>query len=203
MLLRGIAKLVAVVVAAGLAGAFIGVSLAKLPGDDDSIDPALTVTASTPGTSTSSRTTPRTTSTATTTTTTPRTTTTPTTTTGTAVRVYRVPRVQVLSAQLTTAPSGGGSVTVKVRVTNRGIGPLTIATPVLVSRTDEVRLDTARAQARPLLRALDPGSRATGTLRFTTSPAMTQRLVASPAARLRIARRTILVKLTVATPQSP
>jgi len=194
ILLRGLAKLVAVGVAAGLAGALIGIGLAKLSGDDNSGAAALPA-----GTATTSGTAARTTSTV------PaeietETTAAPTTqTTTTARRSFLVPRVQVLSARLIPA-EGEDGVTVRVKVTNRASRPLKMTGPVLISGEDEIPLDDVDAAARPLLRTLAPDESATGTLRFSTSPAMTQRLTDNPGARLRIATRTITIKLTSAAP---
>jgi hypothetical protein len=186
LLLRGFAKFVAVVVAAGVAGALIGIGLAKLSGDDASNDPVLPATApqsSTSGTQTSiisTGTQPSTTATA------------------PAKPVYRVPRVEVLSAQLgpVTASTGRALVTVRVRFTNRGNRAVTIKAPVLLSAQDEVALGSdARSAAGALLKPIDPAKSATGTLRFDLPPAIAQRLTATPAARVRIGNRTVIVKL--------
>ena len=196
ILLRGLAKFVAVVVAAGLAGALLGIGLAKLSGDEDSGAAALAPTTATIGGGAADTT--QTVPTETETTTAPRTQT-QTRPTTTPKRSFLVPRVQVLSARLVSL-EGEAGVTVRVRVTNRGSRPLKMTGPVLKSRTDEVALDDVGGAARPLLRTLAPDESATGTLRFSTSPAMTQRLTDNPGARLRIATRTITIKLTSAAP---
>ena len=68
--------------------------------------------------------------------------------------------------------------------------------PVLLSGAEEVALGSAaRAAAAPLLRSLAAGDSATGTLRFTTPGAVAQRLSAAPRARLRVAKRTVVLKL--------
>jgi hypothetical protein len=87
-------------------------------------------------------------------------------------------------------------VNAKIRVTNRGTRPLMLPPPVLISISDEVPLHTARDHARPLSRSIAPGATATGTLRFSTPPAVTRRLAANRGARLLIAKRTIVLKLT-------
>lgn len=211
-LLRGLAKLVAVVVAAGLAGALIGIGLAKLSGDDGGDAPALPAAASTTASSVSGSTTTTATTSAktakTATATTPATQTT-TTQSGAAepvspkVAAYKAPRVEVLSAGIGSAATGTGRapVTIRVRVTNRGGRTLTVPAPALLTGQDEVVIDRgATADAGALLRPLATGSSATGTLRFTPLVEATQRLLAKPRARLRIAKRVVLLKLTTASP---
>jgi hypothetical protein len=184
-LLRGLAKFVAVVLASALAGAAIGIALAKLSGNDTSSDPLVpsatarssTARTQAAGSSSGSRT---------------------ATTAG-----YRVPLVDVRSAQLATTDAGGSHVTAKVRVTNRGARPLTIKVPVLVSQADEIPLDEERQLARKVLAAIPAGETASGVLRFTMSPAITQRLTERPLARLRIANRTVTLKLATPEPASP
>jgi hypothetical protein len=199
MLLRGFGKFIAVVVVAGLAGALIGIGLAKLSGNDASSDPAIPASTATSTTPERTQTTARSGSTATTTTP-ARTTSTTTSKTSTTASdgVYRVPRVQVVSAELGPASESTGRalVAVRARVTNRGNRPLTIKTPVLVSGDDEVSLArTRRDAAGALLKPIEPGATASGTLRFTVGRAVAQRLADSDA-RLRVANRTVTVKLT-------
>jgi hypothetical protein len=181
MLLRGVAKFVAVVVASGLAGAGIGIALSELSGNDASNEPLLPA---------------RTTSTSPSTTAATRTTTTATTPSA-ATTVYRVPRVQVLSAELGSPSSTGRAlVAVRARVTNRGNRPLTIK-PALIAGEDEIPLAAAASDAAgALLKPIDPGASATGVLRFNLGAAVAQRLADAPSARLRVANRTVVVKLT-------
>jgi hypothetical protein len=210
MLLRGLGKFVAVVVAAGLAGALIGIGLAKLSGNEKTSDPVIPATTTAAAKTTArTQTTPASTATATTparTTSTPAatTSTTSTSTSTTPVKaVYRVPRVQVLSAQLgpTSQVTGRALIAIRASLTNRGNKPLTIKTPVLVSGADEAPLgDAARNAAGPLLKPIAPGASASGTLRFTVTSVVAQRLAASPAARLRLGNRTVIVKLTPSPP---
>jgi hypothetical protein len=189
MLLRGFAKFVAVVVAAGLAGAGIGIALAKLSGNDGSSDPLLPATSERTSTSAGPTATTSAARTATATTATK--------------AVYRVPRVQIVSSQLGTVSesSGRALVAVRVRVTNRGNRALTIKTPALLSGEDEVALgSSARDAAGALLRPIDPGATATGVLRFTVPSEVAQRLATNPAARLRVQNRVVAVKLTTNQP---
>jgi len=177
-LLLGFAKLVAVVVAAGLAGAGIGIALSKLSGNDSSGEPLLPATTSPAATSAAA-------------------------TRGSGESGYRAPRVQVLSAQLgpVSESTGRALVAVRARVTNRGRRALTITKPALISREDEVPLGTnARDAAGPLLQPIAPDGRATGTLRFAVPGRVAQRLSATPAARLRVASRTVIVKLATDEP---
>ncbi len=183
LLLRGLGKFVAVVLAAGLAGAGIGIGLAKLSGNDASNDAVPPATSSTT----------QTTSTPTATTSTGTTATTP------AKAVYRVPRLEVLSSELgpVSESTGRAVVTVRVRFTNRGNRAVEIKTPALLSQQDEVPLDSdEREAAGALLRAIDPAQTATGTLRFDVPSAIAQRLTATPTARLRVGNRTVTVRLT-------
>jgi hypothetical protein len=215
-LLRGFGKLVAVVVAAGLAGAGIGIGLAQLTGSGDSTAPALPATngasparaATSPASRTQTVAAQKPTTTATAARTSKpaatRTTTTSRTSTTAAARLpFLVPRVQVLSARLKGSPTAAGHVTVRVRVINRSTRPLALAAPVLVTGNDEILRDSADGSAaRPLLKKLAAGSSATSELRFTTTSAVTQRLSTTLRAHLRIARRSIVLRLAT-TPGSP
>lgn len=169
LLLRGLARFVAVVLVSGLAGAGIGIALAELSANDSTTEPLLpstSTTAAAAGTTTAA--------------------------------IYRVPRVQVQAAQLgsISQSTGGAPVAIRVRVTNRGSRPLRITTPALVSGDDEVQLDErARSAAGPLLRAIEPGASATGMLRFTLPSSVAERVTEEPAARLRVANRTVSVTL--------
>jgi hypothetical protein len=212
-LLRGFGKFIAVVLAAGLAGAGIGIGLAALTGSGDSSAPVLPAAAS--GTSARTSTSPagrtqvvtpqKSTETATTARASKapptRTSTTSRTQTTTAPsRPYLVPRVQVLSARLKGSSTAAGHVTVRVRVINRSTRPLAVEAPVLLSGNDEIPRDSADGSAaRPLLKKLAAGSSATSELRFTTAGAVTKRLSTTRRARLRIARRSIVVKLATSS----
>jgi hypothetical protein len=111
--------------------------------------------------------------------------------------------VQIVSAQLgpVSESTGRALVAVRVRVTNRGNRALTIKTPALLSVDDKVPLGSgARDAAGALLRPIDAGASATGVLRFTVPAAIAGRLAANPGARVRIANRTVVVKLKTEQP---
>ena len=202
VLLRGFAKFLAVVVGAGVAGALIGIGLAKVSGNDSSSGPVLPTTTERASTASTETTAARTS-----TGTEPEARTTSTSKTSTTGRrapaVVRVPRVQVLSAELgeVSGESDGRLVAVRVRVTNRGRRPLRTSTPALLSGDDVVEMrDSARKAAQPLLRPIPVGSSATAVVRFAVPAAIGQRLVETPGARLRIAGRSVVLKLDVAEP---
>ena len=205
-MLRGFGKLIAIVVAAGLAGAIIGITLAELTGGDDSSAPIASATstaapASTgtgavlPGLQPESQTTetePET-----------ETQTEPTSTTikpSVPVKGFKVPRVAIVSAQIAPLSSDGGTVvTVRARVTNRRGRALDPEDPVLLEGPDAVELDSDSKDAAGALRkALEPGETASGALRFTVPSAVAQRIRATGKAQLKIAARTINLKLEVA-----
>lgn len=174
MLLRGLAKFVAVVVVAGLAGAGIGIALAELSGNDAADTPVLPATTAQTSTAPAS------------------------TQTTTTAAVYRVPRVRVLSAELgpISESTGRALVAIRARLTNRGNRDLTIKTPALLSGDDEVPLGaSARDAAGALLRSIAPRASATGVLRFTLPGEIAQRITANPGARLRLGNRTVVVRL--------
>jgi hypothetical protein len=190
LLLRGLAKLVAVVAAASLAGIGLGAGLAKLSGDSPASSPvaATTTTQATTGLTTTEPST-RPTST--------------TTTQPGAVQGTADPdvEVEVLSARLGTPSSttGHARVNAEIRVTNRARTPVQITTALLMSGDFEVPLDVAaRDAAAGLLKPIAAGASATGRLRFTTASAATQRLLAKPAAHLRIADQTVDLPLRAA-----
>jgi len=195
MLLRGFGKLIAIVVAAGLAGALIGIALAELTGGDDS---------STPIASATSTVAPAVTPTVAplTETQTTETQTQPTSTTIEPAAPVRglVPRVEVLSAQIAPLSADGGTlVTVRVRVTNRRGRALSPEDPVLLAGPDAVPLDDgAKAAAGAVRKALEPGEPASGSLRFTVPSAIAQRIRASGKAQLKIATRTINLRIVSA-----
>jgi hypothetical protein len=212
LLLRGLAKLVAVVAAASLAGIGLGAGLAKLSGDSTAPGPLAATSAtaeapSTPATQTtgSSRSTGSSTQPSAETATRPAATTTEpaTATQPGAVEGTADPdvAVEVLSARLGTpsATTGHARVQAEVRVTNRAKTPVQITTALLISGDYEVPLDVAaRDAAAGLLKPIAAGASATGKLRFTTATAATQRLLANPAAHLRIADRTVDLPLQAA-----
>ena len=193
-MIRGLLKFVAVVVAAGVVGAGVGVGLAALTGGEDDPSPAPQASSSAPGTATSS--TP-------TTSTTPVLGTTPTRETAPA-KPALVPRVQVLSAVLLEASTASGRdrrrarVSIRVRVTNRGAETLDLEDPQLLAGNDRVSADPRAANgAGTLLKPLASDASATGKLRFETTGAVTERLTTEGSARLGIAGRTVAVKLEI------
>ena len=191
MLLRGFGKFLAVVVAAGLAGALIGIALSKLSGDDAADEPVIAATTASPKTTAS---TPAATGTST------------ATTAAVTPGVYRVPLVKVQSALLGPVSDSNGRalVAVRVGVTNRGNRPLTIDDPTLLSGQDVVTLAASRRPAAgALLKPIAPGATGSGVLRFTIPSAIAQRLTANPAARLKVAKRTVVLKLTTNQPATP
>lgn len=193
-LLHGLAKLAAIVLAAGLGGTLVGIGLAKLSGNDGGGTSAAPVAAAT----------------------TAQTTTTAASPPAGAQRLPAQPstiadpapaaagdfdalRVDVLSARLTLASptSDRSSVVAQVRVTNPGGRSVALDPPMLVSEGNAFRLDAdGGADAGSLLGTLAAGASATGLLRFTPSSKVTRRLVADPNAQLRIAGRTVALKLT-------
>ena len=197
MLLRGFGKLIAIVVAAGLAGALIGIALAELTGGDDSSTPIASAT-STVAPAVTATVAPLTE----TQTTATQTQTQPTSTTIEPAAPVRglVPRVEVLSAQIAPLSADGGTlVTVRVRVTNRRGRALSPEDPVLLVGPDAVPLDDgAKAAAGAVRKALEPGEPASGSLRFTVPSAIAQRIQASGKARLKIATRTINLRIVSA-----
>ena len=199
MLLRGFGKLIAIVVAAGLAGALIGIALAELTGGDDSSTPIASATSTvapavTPTVAPLTETQTQTTAT--------QTQTQPTSTTIEPAAPVRglVPRVEVLSAQIAPLSADGGTlVTVRVRVTNRRGRALSPEDPVLLVGPDAVPLDDgAKAAAGAVRKTLEPGEPASGSLRFTVPSAIAQRIRASGKARLKIATRTINLRIVSA-----
>ena len=199
MLLRGFGKLIAIVVAAGLAGALIGIALAELTGGDDSSTPIASAT-STVADAVTPTVAPLTDSQTQTTAT--QTQTQPTSTTIEPAAPVRglVPRVEVLSAQIAPLSADGGTlVTVRVRVTNRRGRALSPEDPVLLVGPDAVPLDDgAKAAAGAVRKALEPGEPASGSLRFTVPSAIAQRIRASGKAQLKIATRTINLRIVSA-----
>lgn len=197
-LLRGLAKLATIVLAAGLAGTLAGIGLAKLSGNDggetSTAPVAAATTAQTPTTAASppagAQSQPA-----------------QPTTEGSAIADPAPAaggdsaslRVDVLSARLTLASpkSDRSSVVAQVRVTNPGSRSVVLDPPMLVSDANAFRLDAGGgADAGSLLGTLAAGASATGLLRFTPSSKVTRRLVADPNAQLRIAGRTVTLKLT-------
>lgn len=202
LLLRSLAKLLAVTVVAGAAGVGLGVGLSQLTGDDSTSSSADTsslgsdVSAATstggdspttidPDTTAGSSTQAQTTSRQ---------------RTAGPVRVRVVASVLHRASTPTGRRSNRARLSVHVRVTNRGKRTIADAEPALVAGK-RVRADpSAGKTGRSLLRPIRPGSTADGTLRFETAGAVTARLVRARRARLRIAGRTATLKVRIGRP---
>ncbi|HVF78228.1 MAG TPA: hypothetical protein VNA28_08005 [Solirubrobacteraceae bacterium] len=210
VLLRGLAKLLAVVLAAGAAGVVIGVGLAALSGDDASgggggaIVPPTTSMTSTARTATTSM---RTTGTPTT----PgQAIGAPTTSTTPATNVGRTTRVQILSAVLYPAATTSGKarararLIVRVRLTSRSPRTIPAGAPMLIVGNEAIRSDRrAAASAGELLRPLAAAQSATGELFFETAGDLTRRLTSQARARLSIAARTVEVPIRISSTPVP
>jgi hypothetical protein len=193
-------KLVAVVAAASLAGIGLGTGLAKLSGNSASPIPAAATTTASGGDRSSTQ--PASTTAAQTATEPGGTSTAPasTTTQPGVVQGTANPNadVEVLSARLGTPSNTNGHARLRaeVRVTNRATTPLQITSALLLSGDDQVPLDAeAHEAAGALLKPIAAGASATGTLRFTTATAVTQRLLAKPVTHVRIADKTVEVQV--------
>jgi hypothetical protein len=184
VVLRGLLKFIAVVVAAGVVGAGLGIGLAELSGDDDpgtSIAPQATTAG--PGTPGPTRTTPATTP---------------------AGPRNRTTRVQIRSAVLYPASPASAQaqqrarVVVRVRVTSRSTTTIAAQVPVLLVGAEIVRNNRrAAGAAGRLLRPLRPMTSATGELHFAATGAVTRTLTTQRRARLRIAGRTVGVSIRI------
>ena len=179
LLLRSLAKLAGVAAAAVVCGAALGLGLAEVlgPHEDRVGLGAQTTARPQQATTTGDRTTPSPSSTA--------------------------PRVRVISAVLFSATTSRSRarrrarLTVRARVTNPDGGRLTRPAPTLLSGEARVRADPRAAKvAGGLLEPLAPGATAAGELRFETAGAVTQRLSDARRARLRIAGRTVAVRVS-------
>ncbi len=201
-------KFLGVVLLAGAVGAGLGIVLAELTGSDEEVPPlAPTTTATTATTTATTRG-----SSTTATTRRPTTSTTqrdPSTTTASAA-LRLVPRVQIQSAVLFPARTQRGRarrrarVVVRVRVTNREDTTVKAQIPTLVVGDARVVNDPSAASAAgTLLKAIGPRAGASGELRFETSGDVTQALTNARRARLRIAGRTVVVKLTISPTPVP
>jgi len=191
MLLRGLTKLVGVVVVAALAGLAIGTALAELSGDTDG---ATDVAGGPPAAS-------------------------PAVTNATATAAAREEgvstqteqsandvRVRIVSARLRLASSASGQsrqrarLSVRVRVTNGGSRRIVPSRPVLVSAGTRVKTDPNQDSASTNLEALASGATQAVTLRFETAGAVTTRLRRELRARLTIAGRNVTATVKVGDP---
>jgi hypothetical protein len=207
-LLRGAAKFAAVAIGAVALGAVVGLGLSELSGDN---------VASTPTGPAAPGTTQTTTKPARTTAKPARTATKPTRTTTKAAQPSpartqttpspALPRVNIVSAILQPAATASGRsrrrarLSIRVEVVNRGDRRLTWPAPQLISGTTLMRVDpNAGGAAGALLKPLARGATATGELRFETVGDVTSRLQNARRARLRIAGRTVKVRVTIGAP---
>jgi pyruvate/2-oxoglutarate dehydrogenase complex dihydrolipoamide acyltransferase (E2) component len=222
-LLRGAARFLAVVVAAGAAGALIGVGLAALNRDDEGSTPS-PLAAGSPAAATEATVTTTPTATATATApapaTAPATATAPapTTATVTTTTTTKAPapassggkvRVDVLAtiAHPVTAPAGDTRrrvrLSVHARVTNGTGDRIPPAPPVLLVGDARLRIAPGSSGAAgPLLAALDPGAVADGRLRFDTEGGLADQLTTTRV-RLRIAGTTVALRPAVGSATAP
>jgi hypothetical protein len=93
---------------------------------------------------------------------------------------------------------------VRVRVTSRRTTTIAASVPRLLVGPQVVRADPQSADAAgKLLLPLKPGASASGELRFETAGAVTQALRAEPRARLRIAGRTVAIRIRLSSTPAP
>jgi len=184
MLLRGFAKLVALIAVWAIGGLAIGTGLVALTGDDD------TPKSATGGPAGGAATTA-------------------TTTTGASEEPAPVQgakpaddvRVRIVSASLIPAkePSGRrrqrARLSVRVRTTNRGSRGVRIPRPLLVSADARVKTDPNADSPSTNLRELAAGATRTVTLRFEIAGAVTKRLRQRGRVRVIVAGRRVIVSI--------
>lgn len=185
-LLPAVGKLVVVVASAGLLGAGLGSVLAKVTGGEAPSVPAAVSGRPTDRSSVVNLATSQTTVASRIVTTLP------------AGAADRLPRVELLYAQLDppSRTTGRTVLAVRIRLTNRTGRALHDRAATLLSGRDEVPVDAPASGTASPLRTLAAGATATATLRFTLPPRVARRLNTELAARLRIARRVVTLKLT-------
>jgi cytoskeletal protein RodZ len=204
LLLRGLAKLLAVIVVAGLIGVGLGIALSKLSGDDDPVAPATTVPAQ--STTTTAAPAPAPVPAATTTTPT-RTTTTPTTPPPSppspaprpaADQIEVTVRFAVL--QLATTPSGKrrnrARLGVQVTVRNRGSQRVTLPRPSLLAARQRIPTNPAADARGGRLGPIPARQTRRVTLQFETAGAVTRQLTTKRKARVLIGGRSSTVTVT-------
>lgn len=195
VILRGLLKFVAVVLAAGVVGVGLGIALAKLTGNDEAPTPLARQIEGSPRIATDTATATATTATSTTGSTQP-------------ARMSRTTRVQIQSAVLYPASTPDGEdpqrarVVIRVRVTSRSVSPIPGKTPMLIVGASGVLAEPDSADG--LLGPIAPGETATGELHFDTRGSVAQRLANQRRARLRIAQRTVSVNdITISSRSEP
>ncbi len=118
-------------------------------------------------------------------------------------------RVDVVSAvvQPAATPSGRrrkrARVTVQLRLANQGESTIANVQPALLARTRVNPDPRADDTTGSLLEPIPPGSTAAGALRFETAAAVTDRLLATRRAQLRIAGETVPLTLSLRPPPEP
>ena len=178
MLLRGVVKLVVVVVAAGAAGMLLGIAIAELTGDDAApTAPANAPTSSTPRAAT-------------------------TTSAAAAPAASAKVQVEILSASARPPADGaaqGARLTVRARVANTSGRAIRPKPPTL--HVDDRRLavapESAAAAAALLAPSLATGATAAGTLRFDI-PATSPSDLTAARVRLQIAGKFVVLSPTIA-----
>jgi len=172
LLLRGLAKLIAVIALAGAAGVGLGIGLSELTGDsqrDTSTGATHTATNKRqPSTS--------------------------------VVRVQVVSVVLHRESAPSARRRRRAVLAVHVRVVNRGKRTIANLAPVLVAGVRGRAEPSAKDSTGSLLRALRPGSTADGTLRFKTAGALTDRLTSTRRAQLRTTGKTITLTVLIGSP---
>jgi hypothetical protein len=177
LLLRGLAKLLVVVLVAGAAGALLGIGLSELTGDDKPAAPVAPVAPNT-GTATSAAAAPAQTQTA------------------SAAALAKV-RVRVFGAVLHVAGTPSGTqrqrarLAVRVRVHNTGTTTVTLARPTLTAAGVSVKTDPRADTPATSFGPLAAGATQTVTLRFETAGALTAALTSEHRGQLRIGGRTL------------
>jgi len=193
-----LAKLLAVVVAAGAIGVLLGIGLAALTGDDDVPPPAALGTGATTA-ATTPPTTPATSSV-------PAVTATGTTPRATPPSALAKVRVRVLGTVLRAASTPSGQrrqrarVAVRVRAENTGTTAVTLARPTLTAAGASVKTDPAADAPGTHFGPFAAGETQAVTLRFETASRLTAQLTSERKGQLRIAGRTVPVFVTVGSP---
>jgi len=192
LLLRGLAKLVAVIVVAGLIGVVLGIGLSMLGGDDEPSAPV------TPATTTTTSTT-RTTTTATTAAT-------ATTTTTQAADDQIQVTVGTAVLHLASAPAGErrnrARLGVRATVRNRGSQRVVLPRPSLLAARQRVATNPAADGPDTHLEAVSAGQTQQVTLQFETAGAVTEQLATQKRARVLIGERSSAITVTLGPPVS-
>jgi len=195
LLLRGLAKLIAVIVVAGLVGAGLGFGLSKLSGDDEPAGPAAEATTAVTKATTSTPAAPvETTATAP-----PTITTTPRPAAAGAGDDIEV-TVGVSVLHLASTPSGRARnrarLGVSVTVRNRGSRRLVLPRPSLLAARQRVPTNPAADKGGSRLGPIAAGQTRRATLQFETAGAVTEQLTTQRKARVLIGGRSSALTVT-------